>query len=172
MEPPPAGAYGTLSRNQEHGTLTRDPVRDELREILLPCQSRLDRMREERLDERRRERILSVIAMMLQTVYLSRFDGAQNHPAGAQCTGGTLDRNCAMAQERQFGFRFGGPNEDVVGDQVLPERAIDGALEALDSVLWASPDSSDWDEEQRESYETRRNNLSRLCEQLRRAEAE
>ncbi len=172
MEPPPAGAYGTLARNREHGTLMRDPVRDELREILMPCQRRLDRMRDERVDERRRERILSVIAMMLQIVYLSAFDGAQNNPGGAQCTGGTLDRNCAMAQERQFGFRFGGPNEDVVGEQVLPERAIDGAIEAVDSVLWATPDSNDWDEEERATYNTRRDNLVRLCEQLRRAEGE
>lgn len=172
MEPPPAGAYGTLSRNREHGTLMRDPVRDELREILLPCQRRLDRMRDERLDEQRRERILSVIALMLQTVYLSAFDGAQNNPGGAQCTGGTLDRACAFASERDFGFRFGGSDEDVSGPQVLPTRAIDGAVEAVDSVLWAQPDSNNWDAEQRATYESSRNNLARLCEQLRRAEAE
>lgn len=172
LDPAPAGATGTLVRNDERGTLAHDPVRDELREILMPCQRRLGQMRDERFDEQRRERVLTVIAFILSSYYQSEHAGDQDPPSGAECTGGTLDRSCAFASEREFGFRFGGSDEDVTGPQVLPTRAVDGAIEAVDSVLWASPDSRDWDTEQHEIYESRRNNLARLCEQLRRAEAE
>lgn len=150
----------------------RDPVRDELREILIPCQRRLDRMRDEKVDVDRLELIMTILAQVLNSVYLSRFDGAQNNPAGAQCTGGTLDTACSMAPEREFGFQFGVSEEDELGPRVLPERAIDGALEAIDSVLWASPDSNDWMSAEQDEYATRRDNLTRLCEQLRRAEDE
>lgn len=188
MDPAPAGAYGTLVHNSADGTVSRDPLRDELREVLLPCQHDIDNLRDQRVDGQRRQRLLAVMAKLVETFALSDFgDSDIGNPArdhalegiiadrrsgGPECTGGTLNRTCGLAPEQEFGFRFGGPRDDVAGPRVLPARAIDSALEAIDTVLWTHHDSADWSEEERATYASSLNDLSRLCEQLRRAEAE
>lgn len=186
MEPAPAGAYGTLVQNGPDGTVSRDLIRDELREVLLPCQRDIDNLRDRRLGGQRTQRLLAVIAKLVETFAISDFRAsdspardlalealiADRESGGPECTGGTLSRTCAMASEQQFGFRFSGPRNDVVGPQALPERAIESALEAIDAVLWAHRDSEDWSEEERTRYASTFSDLARLCEQLHHAKAE
>lgn len=183
MEPPPAGAYGTLVQNSADGTVSRDAIRDELREILLPCQHDIDNLRDLRVGGRRRQRLLMVIAALVQTATLSRvsrrdlsnpaYDSAlegviaDRQSGGPECTGGTLARTCGMAPEQAYGLEFGGPRDDEAGPRVLPERSIDGALEAIDEVLWSRHEPASWSEEERATYRSSINDLSRLCAELR-----
>ena len=183
MDPAPAGAYGTLVQNSTDGTVSRDPIRDELREILLPCQHDIDNLRDLRVSGRRRRRLLMVFAALVHTATLSRTNRrdlsnpaydpaleaiiADRQSGGPECTGGTLARTCGMAPEQAYGLEYGGPRDDEAGPRVLPERSIDGALEAIDEALWSRHEPANWGDEERASYEASINDLSRLCAELR-----
>ncbi|MFK8003709.1 MAG: hypothetical protein AB8H86_29365 [Polyangiales bacterium] len=101
--------------------------------------------------------------------YDSALEGiiADRQSGGPECTGGSLARTCGMAPEQEFGFEFDGPRDDEVGPRVLPERSIDGALEAKGEVLWSRHEPASWSEEERATYESSINDLSRLCAELR-----
>ena len=91
-------------------------------------------------------------------------------PSGGQCTGGPLAPGCAMSPESQFGFALDNSDEDTAGGYVsVPEEAVEQALGAVDDILWAEPNSNDWDDEQWSLYDQRKASLVTACESVARS---
>ncbi|MBO6937788.1 MAG: hypothetical protein JJ863_22665 [Deltaproteobacteria bacterium] len=170
MEPPPAGASGTLSN---------DPVRDELREILIPCQRTMNRVIEEgRMRRSRYQRIATALAVVLAQAayYGANLQGGGNSASGQpfqadRCTGPTADRpECtSFGGAPAWGGGTIGADEDRLDEYIeVPTGQVQQAVHAIDDLLWSAPDSNDWTDEQYERWLDTRRELKRACRALER----
>ncbi len=172
FDPPPPGAAGTLSG---------DPVRDELREILTPCQRSMNRVLEEgRVRRSRYRRIATAVAVIAaQAAYY----GANAQPGGnsasgaiwepSRCAGPTADRpecNSFGAAAPAWGGQLGGDDDQLDEYIEIPTEAVQDAIVAVDDLLWTTPDSADWSDEQWDRWSETRRELKRACRALHREE--
>jgi len=170
FEPPPAGAAGTLNA---------DPVRDELREILVPCQRTMNRVIDEgRMRRSRYQRIATALAVVLAQAafYGSNLQGGGNSATGQpfepeRCTGATADGpECnSFAASPAWGGGTIGADEDRLDEFIeVPADQVQDAVNAVDDLLWSAPDSRDWSDEQWERWTETRRELKRACRSLER----
>lgn len=174
FEPPPAGAAGTLSA---------DPVRDELREILIPCQRTMNGVIEEgRMRRSRYRRIATALAIVLSQAafYGANLQGGGNSATGApfepeRCTGATADGpECqSFAAAPAWGGGTIGADEDRLDEYIeVPTEQVREAVHAIDDLLWSAPDSRHWSDEQWERWRETRRELVRACRVLERETTE
>lgn len=173
FEPPPAGAAGTLSQ---------DPVRDELREILIPCQRTMNRVIDEgRMRRSRYRRIATALAVVLSQAafYTANLQGGGNSATGqpfdpSTCTGATADDpQCnSFGAAPAWGGGETGSDEDRLDEYIeVPTGQVQDALHAIDDLLWSAPDSREWTDEQWERWTDTRRELVRACDVLERETA-
>ena len=168
FEPPPAGAVGTLSR---------DPVRRELRDILTPCQRSMNALLEEgRVRRSRYRRIATAVAVIAAQ---ASYYGANAQPGGNtasgtpwradRCTGpnGNAPECTSFGAAPAWGGGTLGGDSDQLDEYIeAPTEEVQGAIIAVDDLLWDTPDSSDWTDEQWERWDETRQELKRACRAL------
>ncbi len=164
FEPPPAGATGTLPQ---------DPVRDALREILIPCQRSLGALDEQRIKRNRRRAVMSALASIISVGAntLANEQGGGNSASGAvwrpsRCTGANASHpECTSLGG---GAIIGGTADTLADDgQEGPARVsadtVRDALSAIDDLLWSEPDSRDWEQSDWTEWDRIRVELDRAC---------
>ena len=174
FEPPPAGAAGTLNA---------DPVRDELREILIPCQRSMNGVIEEgRMRRSRYQRIATALAVVLAQAayYGANLQGGGNSASGQpfqpeRCTGATADGpECtSFGAGAAWGGGPIGATEDRLDEYIeVPVGQVQDAIHAVDDLLWSAPDSREWSDEQWQHWTDTRRELKRACRALERERTE
>ncbi len=174
FEPPPAGAAGTLND---------DPVRDELREILVPCQRTMNAfIAEERVRRSRYRRIATALAVVLSQAafYTANLQGGGNSATGqpfdpSTCTGATADdpQCTSFGAAPAWGGGQTGSDEDRLDEYIeVPTAHVQEAIHAIDDLLWSAPDSREWTDEQWDRWTETRRELKRACTILDREAAE
>ena len=170
FDPPPPGAAGTLST---------DPVRAELREILTPCQRSMNAILDEgRVRRSRYRRLATALAVILSQ---ASYYAANAQPGGnsasiapwdsSRCTGATADQpECtSFARGPAWGGGPIGNDDDQLDDYIeAPVEQVQDALVAVDDLLWQAPDSGDWTDEQWDRWTETRRELKRACRALER----
>ena len=173
FEPPPAGAAGSSND---------DPVRAELREILIPCQRSMNGVIEEgRMRRSRYQRVATALAVVLAQAafYGANLQGGGNSASGQpfqpeRCTGAAADGpECtSFATSAAWGGGPVGANEDRLDEYVeVPAGQVQDAIHAVDDLLWSAPDSRDWSDEQWREWTERRRELKRACRAIERERA-
>lgn len=163
FEPPPPGATGTLPQ---------DPVRDQLREILIPCQRSLGALDEQRIARNKRNAVLSALAAIISVSAnaLANEQGGGNSASGAvwrpnRCAGPNSYPECSSIG----GGLVGGGTADTLADdgEEGPARVsadtVRDALGAIDDLLWSEPDSRDWEQSDWSQWDRTRTELDRAC---------
>jgi hypothetical protein len=170
FDPPPAGAAGTLQV---------DPVRDELRDILTPCQRTMNRVIDEgRMRRSRYRRIATALAVIMAQAafYTANLQPGGNSASGQpfqpdRCTGATADDpQCTSfaAGAAWAGGPIGG-DEDRLDEYIeVPTGHVQSAIVAVDDLLWSAPDSREWTDEQWDYWAETRRELRRACRELER----
>ncbi|MEM6955196.1 MAG: hypothetical protein AAF645_05885 [Myxococcota bacterium] len=137
-------------------------MRQELAEIIGPCERHLA----EALDVHdRRRRIRRVVAITLSIVLESLLASRGiPRPRTSQCMGQGALPECAMN-----GLEIGAdPWGDSPRSALTQDSGYDAVLELIDDLLWETPRVTAWSDEQWEQYFRLRDALRQACAQVRR----
>ena len=165
---------------QEVEPLAEDPARVEVRRLHVACDETVAALGEGVEDAERRETILTAVAALAYVVGTIADGGGSEGayygpgaPGAHRCTSGADGRSfegtgCGPepVPSRQLGE--GGPVDqqtDAVhlsaGDQI---RSINRAVDALDEMIFQSPPSDAWNDDERERFRELAEALSTACE--------